>query len=131
MKGGVILFRGAGTDARSYLESDRSRADEYYLEGGVSLAEFSAVDGAGEVVGEGALTPEQYADWVDWINPFTASRWALAAARAGPAGVAAVRGDSRERPEVLVDLGRAAPEGVPGVESRAEGCGGRDPSLAG
>ena len=77
MKGGVILFRGAGTDARSYLESDRSRADEYYLEGGVSLAEFSAVDGAGEVVGEGALMPEQYADWVDWvdwvdwINPFT------------------------------------------------------------
>jgi len=77
MKGGVILFRGAGTDARSYLESDRSRADEYYLEGRVSLAEFSAVDGAGEVVGEGALTPEQYADWVDWvdwvdwINPFT------------------------------------------------------------
>ena len=71
MKGGVILFRGSGTDARRYLESDRSRADEYYLEGGVSLAEFSVVDGAGEVVGEGALTPDQYADWVDWVNPFT------------------------------------------------------------
>jgi len=67
----VILFRGASTDGRRYLGSDRSRADEYYLEGEVSLAEFSVVDGAGEVVGEGALTPEQYADWVDWINPFT------------------------------------------------------------
>ena len=25
MKGGMILFRGSGTDARRYLESDRSR----------------------------------------------------------------------------------------------------------
>ena len=43
MKGGVILFRGTGADARRYLESDRSRADEYYLEGGTSIAEFSVV----------------------------------------------------------------------------------------
>ena len=71
MKGGVILFRGFGADARRYLESDRSRADEYYLEGGVALAEFSVVDGAGAVIGEGALTPDQYAEWVDWINPLT------------------------------------------------------------
>jgi len=80
MKGGVILFRGASTDGRRYLGSDRSRADEYYLEGEVSLAEFSVVDGAGEVVGEGALTPEQYADWVDWINPFTGESLSIAAA---------------------------------------------------
>ena len=71
MKGGVILFRGSGTAARRYLESDRSQAEEYYLEGGVSIAEFTVVDGEGVVVGEGALTPVQYADWVDWINPFT------------------------------------------------------------
>ncbi|HEX4057670.1 MAG TPA: MobF family relaxase [Galbitalea sp.] len=71
MKGGVILFRGSGTAARRYLESDCSRADEYYLQGGVSVAEFSVVAGDGEVVGEGALTPQQYADWVDWVNPFT------------------------------------------------------------
>ncbi|MHB1173358.1 MAG: MobF family relaxase [Lacisediminihabitans sp.] len=71
MKSGVILFRASGTAARRYLESDRSQADEYYLEGGVALAEFSVMDGTGEVIGEGALTPEQYAAWVDWINPFT------------------------------------------------------------
>src|SRR5688500_14907156 len=71
MKGGVILFRGSGADARRYLESDRSRADEYYLEGGTSLAEFSVVDGNGEVIGVGALTPDEYAQWVDWINPLT------------------------------------------------------------
>ncbi|KRC60937.1 hypothetical protein ASE14_08245 [Agromyces sp. Root81] len=67
----MILFRGSGADARRYLESDRSRADEYYLEGGTSLAEFSVVGGDGEVIGEGALTPDQYALWVDWINPLT------------------------------------------------------------
>ncbi len=71
MRGGVILFRGSGADARRYLESDRSRADEYYLEGGTALAEFVVVDGDGTVVGEGALTPEEYAQWVDWINPLT------------------------------------------------------------
>ena len=72
MKGGVILFRGSGADARRYLESDRSRADEYYLEGGVARAEFSVVDAQGRLIGEGTLTPEEYAQWVDWINPITA-----------------------------------------------------------
>lgn len=71
MKGGVILYRGSGADARRYLESDRSRADEYYLEGGTSLAEFSVVDGSGAVIGDGALTPDEYAQWVDWVNPLT------------------------------------------------------------
>ena len=71
MKGGVILFRGSGADARRYLESDRSRADEYYLDGGTSLAEFSVVDGKGAVIGEGALSPGEYAHWVDWVNPLT------------------------------------------------------------
>jgi hypothetical protein len=71
MKGGVILFRGSGTDARRYLESDRSRADDYYLEGGTALAEFAAVDAHGVVIGELGLTTDEYAQWVDWINPLT------------------------------------------------------------
>lgn len=71
MRGGVILYRGSGADARRYLESDRSRTDDYYLEGGTALAEFSVVDGNGDLIGEGALTPDQYALWVDWINPLT------------------------------------------------------------
>ena len=71
MKGGVILYRGSGADARRYLESDRSRADEYYLEGGTSLAEFCVVDGDGAVISEGALAPDGYAGWVDWIDPLT------------------------------------------------------------
>ena len=71
MRGGVILFRGAGAAARRYLEADRSRADEYYLEGGVARAELSVVDGAGRVIGQGALTPVEYAGWVDWVDPVT------------------------------------------------------------
>jgi hypothetical protein len=71
VRGGVILFRGSGTDARRYLESDRSRADDYYLDGGTALAEFSVVDGNGAVIGEGALTPDEYAQWVNWVNPLT------------------------------------------------------------
>lgn len=31
MQGGVIPFRGTGADALRYVESDRSRADDYYL----------------------------------------------------------------------------------------------------
>ena len=29
------------------------------------------VDGEGVVIGEGALSPDDYAQWVDWINPLT------------------------------------------------------------
>ena len=71
VRGGVILFRGTGTAARRYLESDRSQADEYYLEAGAARAELSVVDGSGRAIDERALTPEEYAGWVDWIEPLT------------------------------------------------------------
>ncbi|WP_282825810.1 MobF family relaxase [Gulosibacter sediminis] len=73
MKGGVILFRGTGPAARRYLGSDMSTADEYYLEGGTALAEFTVTDSAGEIVETRSLDPEQYAAWVDWIDPTTSS----------------------------------------------------------
>ena len=71
MKGGVILFRGIGAAARRYLESDRSTADEYYLEGGTALAEFTVTDPAGEVIEARTLDPAQYAAWVDWTDPIS------------------------------------------------------------
>ena len=49
MHGGVILFRGTGTDARRYVEADRSRADDYYLGADTSAAQFTALDGDGNV----------------------------------------------------------------------------------
>ena len=71
MKGGVILFRGTGAAACRYLESDRSRADDYYLEGGTTLAAFTVMDGSGEVAGHRDLDAEAYAGWVDWVDPLT------------------------------------------------------------
>ncbi|WP_231494863.1 MobF family relaxase [Cellulomonas sp. KRMCY2] len=67
----MLLYRGAGAAARRYLEADRSRADEYYLDGGVARADLSVVDGSGRVTGERSLTPIQYAGWVDWGDPIT------------------------------------------------------------
>ena len=71
MKGGVILFRGTGAAACRYLESDRSRADDYYLERGATLAAFAVTDGSGEVQATAELDAEAYAGWVDWIDPMT------------------------------------------------------------
>lgn len=47
------------------------RADDYYLEAGTALAEFAAVDGEGRVIGEVALSADEYREWVDWVNPLT------------------------------------------------------------
>jgi hypothetical protein len=71
VKGGVILFRSTGAAARRYLESDRSTADEYYLEGGAALAEFTVTDAGGEAIEGRTLDPEQYVSWVDWTDPIS------------------------------------------------------------
>lgn len=71
MHGGVILFRGTGADALRYVESDRSRADDYYLGAETAVAQFAALDGNGTVTAELSLDPEAYAGWVDWADPLT------------------------------------------------------------
>ena len=71
MQGGVILFRGTGADALRYVESDRSRADDYYLGTETAVAQLAALDGDGTTTAELSLDPETYAGWVDWTNPLT------------------------------------------------------------
>lgn len=71
MRGGVILFRGTGADARRYVEADRSRADDYYLSAEASVAAFTALDGNGNVTAMLGLDPEAYAAWADWTSPLT------------------------------------------------------------
>ncbi|MET4705162.1 MobF family relaxase [Frigoribacterium sp. UYMn621] len=71
MKGGVTLFRGAGQAARRYLESDRSTADEYYLDAGTALAEFTVSNARGELVTGQSLDADEYAAWVNWTDPLT------------------------------------------------------------
>lgn len=73
VKGGVTLFRGDGAAARRYVESDRSRADDYYL-GDAAVAEFVQLERDGEVMAVRDLAPEAYAAWVDWVHPVTGER---------------------------------------------------------
>ena len=83
MQGGVILFRGAGADALRYVESDRSRADDYYLGSDATLAEFAALDSGGNVTAELSLGSVAYAGWVDWTHPVTGEQMGRPR-RAGP-----------------------------------------------
>ncbi len=71
MQGGVILFRGTGSSACRYLESDRSRADDYYLENSTALAAFTEIDDNGELLTTSELDADTYARWVDWIDPLS------------------------------------------------------------
>ncbi|OWP20302.1 hypothetical protein CBF90_02120 [Microbacterium sp. AISO3] len=85
MRGGVVFYRGPGSTARAYLESDHSHADEYYLENGDAIAEWSAYDTTGTVRAEAQLDGDAYQSWVDWRDPLTGE----------------VRGDPRD--EVRID----------------------------
>jgi conjugative relaxase-like TrwC/TraI family protein len=74
--GGLKFYRGSAAAARSYVEADRSRADDYYLAEGTGLAEryVATRSAAGERVGErgedrairagGTLDGPAYERWV-------------------------------------------------------------------
>jgi hypothetical protein len=70
MKGGVILFRGTGADALRYLESDRARAMSITWRRAPRWPSSRRLT-EGRVVGEVALSADEYRQWVDWINPLT------------------------------------------------------------
>jgi hypothetical protein len=71
MHGGIRPFRGTGADARGYVESDRSTADDYYLSADAAFASWTLTDADGETVVASTLEPEQCAAWVDWTHPLT------------------------------------------------------------
>ena len=71
MHGGVKFYRGSAAAARSYVEADHSRADDYYLAEGTGVAErytaTSRSDGSAtecEVVRAGAMDGATYERWV-------------------------------------------------------------------
>jgi hypothetical protein len=69
--GGVKVYRGAASAARAYVESDRSRVDDYYLAEGTGLArkfDASPADGARDV---GVLDGDGYERWVAGRDPVT------------------------------------------------------------
>ncbi|OCA93157.1 hypothetical protein ACU21_01540 [Actinobaculum suis] len=69
MKGGIVLFRGHGSAARRYVESDHSRADDYYLQDEGAVATRLVSQGVGLQSDE--LDGDSYQNWVDWKDPET------------------------------------------------------------
>jgi len=69
--GGVKVYRGAAGPARTYVEADRSRADDYYLAEGTGVARRYAATGAGPVVELPAMDGDAYEAWVAGLDPET------------------------------------------------------------
>ena len=67
MRGGVKFYRGSAKAARAYVEQDRSRADDYYLDEGTGVAErlTSTPDG---VEHAGSMDGETYEQWVAGVD---------------------------------------------------------------
>ena len=70
MHGGVKFYRGSAAAARSYVEADHSRADDYYLAEGTGLAEHY-VAGPGAVQRVGDLDGPTYERWVAGYDVLT------------------------------------------------------------
>lgn len=69
MRGGVTIFRSAGAAAaRTYLEKDTSRPDDYYLKEGSGLADHWVLEGTGSLASKSAVDGDAYEAWVDWTD---------------------------------------------------------------
>jgi exodeoxyribonuclease V alpha subunit len=78
MHGGVKFYRGSASAARSYVEADRSRVDDYYLAEGTGVAEryVASPGGAGghgvsAVQHGGTLDGDAYERWVAGYDVLT------------------------------------------------------------
>lgn len=69
MRGGVTSFRSnGGAAARTYLEKDTSRPDDYYLKEGSGLADHWVLDGNGSLTSKEGVDGDAYEAWVDWTD---------------------------------------------------------------
>ncbi len=81
MRGGVKFYRGSASAARSYVEADRSRVDDYYLAEGTGVAErYVAMvplvvggRGVSAVQNGGTLDGDAYERWVAGYDVLTGS----------------------------------------------------------
>ncbi len=65
------FYRGSPGAARTYVEQDRSRADDYYLAEGSGAATRYVASPLGGVTSAGSLTGEAYERWVAGYDPET------------------------------------------------------------
>ena len=79
MHGGVKFYRGSASAARSYVEADHSRADDYYLAEGTGVAERYVATtplveggrGVCAVQDGGTLDGDAYERWVAGYDVMT------------------------------------------------------------
>jgi conjugative relaxase-like TrwC/TraI family protein len=71
--GGVKFYTGAAKAARAYVERDRSRADDYYLDEGTGVAERLTATPDG-VERAGSMTGDTYEQWVAGIDVETGAK---------------------------------------------------------
>jgi exodeoxyribonuclease V alpha subunit len=64
MHGGLKVYRGSAAAARSYVEADRGRADDYYLGEGTGVAQRYLASPEAGVRHGGTLTGDAYEAWV-------------------------------------------------------------------
>jgi exodeoxyribonuclease V alpha subunit len=71
MHGGVKVYRGTASAARTYLDTEGCRVDDYYLREGAGVAQHLTVDGNGHVIERAGLSGERYEAWVAGLDPDT------------------------------------------------------------
>ena len=71
MHGGLKIYRGSPAAARSCVEADRGRADDYYLGEGTGVAQRYVASPTMGVRDGGTLTGEAYEAWVGGCDPAT------------------------------------------------------------
>ena len=71
MHGGLKIYRGSPAAARSYVEADRGRTDDYYLAEGTGVAQRYVASPTMGVRDGGTLTGEAYEAWVGGCDPAT------------------------------------------------------------
>jgi exodeoxyribonuclease V alpha subunit len=71
MHGGLKVYRGSPAAARSYVEADRGRVDDYYLAEGTGVAQRYLASPEAGVRRERALNGDAYEAWVGGYDPDT------------------------------------------------------------
>jgi len=71
MHGGLKVYRGSPAAARSYVEADRGRVDDYYLTDGTGVAQRYVASPEAGVRDGGTLTGEASEAWVGGYDPDT------------------------------------------------------------
>ena len=82
MHGGVKFYRGSAGAARSYVEADRSRVDDYYLADGTGLAERYVATPTPEGVRPGGYGQEGAVRAAGMMDGPTYEKWVQAFGKA-------------------------------------------------